>query len=158
MRTTLQETLVENEYKRRHTFKAAHFDWLLQYEERVTHAVTLTFDPKKVMAFTGQFNRLVAINDKEMVGRYQESLRHFINKLDKALFGNSSKRHGNRMLFVPVIEGLSNGEVPHFHCSVGIPVDRVEVFEEQIKACWSQVPFSGFQIKVEPYRDAGWLG
>lgn len=157
MRTTLQETLVANENTRRQTFKAAHFDWLLEYEEQVTHAVTLTFDPKKVMAFTGKFNRSVAINDKEMVERYQESLRNFINRLNRALYGNSAHRSANRLLFVPVIEGLNNGEVPHYHCSVGISKDRAEVFEEKVKACWAQVPFAGFQIKVEPYRDAGWL-
>jgi hypothetical protein len=157
MRTTLQDTLANAELERRTVFKAAHFDWLLQYEGQVTHAVTLTLDPKKISAFTSQFSRSVSINDREMIERYQDSLRQFIDKLDKALFGNSSKRHGNRLLFVPVIEGLSNGEVPHFHCSVGIPADRAEVFEEQVKACWSRVPFSGFQIMVEPYRDAGWL-
>lgn len=53
--------------------------------------MTLTFDPKKVMAFTGQFNRSVAINDKEMVERYQDSLCHFINRLNRALYGNSDR-------------------------------------------------------------------
>jgi hypothetical protein len=157
MRTTLQDTLAHVELERRTAFKAAHLDWLLQYEGQVTHAVTLTFDPKKIAAFTGQFNRSVSINEKEMVERYQDSLRHFINRLDRALFGNASQRHGNRLLFVPVIEGLNNGEVPHYHCSVGISQDRAEEFAEKVKTCWSQVPFSGFQIKVESYRDAGWL-
>lgn len=157
MRTTLQDTLANNERERRQAFKATHFEWLLQHEGQVTHAVTLTFDPKKISAFTSEFSRSVSINHKEMIERYQDSLRHFINKLDKALYGNSSKRHGNRMLFVPVIEGLNNGEVPHYHCSVGISKDRADVFEDKVKICWAQVPFAGFQIKVEPYRDAGWL-
>jgi hypothetical protein len=58
---------------------------------------------------------------------------------------------------VPVIEGLNNGQVPHFHCSVGIPENRFDVFEQKVLDAWQRVPFSGFAVKVVPYRDEGWL-
>ncbi len=134
-----------------------HFEWMLSHEHLVTHAVTLTLDPKKIDAYTGQFSRSLTRNHPEMISRYQDSVKLFVNILDRSLFGNMSNRFGSPLFFVPVIEGLNRGEIPHFHCSVGVPETRFEVFEEKIIRAWKRVPFSGFSVKVVPYRDAGWL-
>ena len=67
------------------------------------------------------------------------------------------QRSGSPLFFVPVIEGLNNGQVPHIHCCVGIPENRFGVFEQKVVQAWKKVPFSGFSVKVEPYRDEGWL-
>jgi hypothetical protein len=156
--TTLQRDLSEAQQKRQDLYIETNYKWMLEHEHLITHALTLTFSPDKITAYTRAFSRSVSIHDKEMVERYQDSLRLFVRLLDTSLFGNASKRYGDKMLFVPVLEGLNQGQVPHFHCSVGIPTDRAEVFESKVKEAWSKAPFSGFQIKVEPYRDAGWLG
>lgn len=157
MRTTLQDQLAQEQYKRTSKFNHDHLEWLLQHEHFVTHAVTLTFSPAKIHAFLNAFDRSLKLNSPEMIERYQESLRRFVRYLDTYLFGNLSKRNKSPLFFVAVLEGQNDDEVPHFHCSIGIPKNRNDAFEKAVKECWSKVSFSGYQIKVEHYRDATWL-
>jgi len=137
--------------------REAHYEWMLTHEHMITHAVTLTMDPKKIDAFTRQFSRSMTRNDPEMISRYQDNMRLFVNILERSLFGNMGKRFGSQLFFVSVIEGLNKGEIPHFHCSVGVPESRFAVFDAKVTDAWKRVPFSGFSVKVVPYRDAGWL-
>jgi hypothetical protein len=139
-------------------FRQANYEWMLTHQHLFTHALTLTFDSKKIYAYLWQFSRSLTRNHPEMISRYQDSVKLFVNILDRSLFGNMANRFGSPLLFVPVMEGLNRGEIPHFHCSVGVPETRFEVFEEKVIRAWKRVPFSGFSVKVEPYRDAGWLG
>lgn len=157
MRTTLQDQISEAAEQRQQTHRDEHYQWMLAREHLITHAVTLSLDPKKIDAYIGAFNRSLTRNHPEMVERYQDSVKLFANILDRSLFGNMNQRAGSPLFFVPVIEGLNNGQVPHLHCCVGIPENRFNVFEQKVSDAWKKVPFSGFQIKVEPYRDAGWL-
>jgi hypothetical protein len=157
MRTTLQEQLEQQHCERTSKFNQDHLQWLLEHEHFVTHAVTLTFAPAKIHAFLNAFDRSMKLNSPEMIERYQESLRRFVRYLDTSLFGNQSKRGKSPLFFVAVLEGQNDGEVAHFHCSIGIPDSRAEVFEKAVKESWSKVSFSGHQIKVENYRDATWL-
>lgn len=157
MRTTFQDQIKEAAEQRQQAHREEHYQWMLTYAHLFTHAVTLTFDPKKIDAYTGVFNRSLTRNHPEMVERYQDSMRLFANALDSSLFGNMRKRSGSPLLFVPVIEGLNDGQIPHFHCSVGIPESRFAAFEMKVMDAWKDVPFSGFSILVEPYRDEGWL-
>jgi hypothetical protein len=157
MRTTLQEKIYQESRQREESFRRQNYEWLLAHEEMITHAITLTLDPKKIDAYVSQFTRSLTRNHPEMVVRYQDSVRLFANILDRSLFGNVSKRIGNALLFVPVIEGLGNGQIPHFHCSVGVHESRFQVLEAKVLSAWRRVPFSGFSVKVVPYRDEGWL-
>lgn len=157
MRTTLQDQISEAAKQRQQAHREVHFQWLLAYEHLVTHAVTLTLDPKKIDAFTAAFSRSLTRNHPEMIERCQASMKLFANILDRSLYGNMGQRCGSPLFFVPVIEGLNNGQVPHFHCSVGITENRFDVFEKKVLDAWQRVPFSGFAVKVVPYRDEGWL-
>ena len=157
MRTTLQDQIADAAQERQQAHRQDHFEWMLAHEHLITHAVTLTFDPKKIDAYTAAFSRSLTRNHADMVERYKDSVGRFAHLLDRSLFGNMSQRKGSPLLFVPVIEGLNNGQVPHFHCSVGIPDNRFDVFEEKVMGAWQRVPFSGFAVKVVPYRDEGWL-
>lgn len=157
MRTTLQDQISEAAKQRQQVYRDDHFQWMLAHEHLITHAVTLTFDPKKIDAYTAAFSRSLTRNHPEMIERYQDSVKLFANILDRSLYGNMGQRIGSPLLFVPVIEGLNNGQIPHFHCSVGITESRFDVFEQKVLIAWQRVPFSGHAVKVEPYRDAGWL-
>jgi hypothetical protein len=157
MRTTLQDQITAAANQRQQAHKHQHFEWMLAHERLITHAVTLTLDPKKIDAYTAAFSRSLTRNHSEMIERYKDSVGLFAHLLDRSLFGNMSQRKGSPLLFVPVIEGLNNGQVPHFHCSVGIPENRFDVFEQKVLDAWHRVPFSGFSVKVVPYRDEGWL-
>lgn len=157
MKKTLQDQLSKAAKKRQQAYRDDHFQWLLAHEHLITHAVTLTFDPKKIDAYTAAFSRSLTRNHPEMIKRYQHSIKLFANILDRSLYGNMGQRMGSPLVFVPVIEGLNNGQNPHFHCSVGITENRFDVLEEKVLNAWRKVPFSGHAVKVVPYRDKGWL-
>ena len=82
----------------------------------------------------------------------------FRHRIDRALYGNTSKRHGERLLFVPVLEGLGIGQFPHYHAAIGVEGERSKQLHETVRITWSKLPFAGTQIKLVPYRDTGWLG
>ena len=157
MRTTLQDQISEAARQRQQAYRDDHFQWMLAHEHLITHAVTLTFDPKKIDAYTAAFSRSLNRNHPEMIERYKNSVGKFAHYLDRSLYGNRGQRMGSPLLFVPVIEGVNNGQIPHFHCSVGITENRFDVFEEKVLNAWQQMPFSGHAVKVVPYRDEGWL-
>jgi hypothetical protein len=110
----------------------------------------MTLDPKKIDAYTTDFSRSLTRNHPEMIERYKDSVGQFAHFLDRSLFGNMSQRKGSPLLFVPVIEGLNNGQVPHFHCSIGIPENRFDVFEQKVLDAWHIQPREASSPIVSP--------
>jgi hypothetical protein len=137
-------------------YKASTFEWLKSNEHLYTHALTLTFRPARINAYTKKLNNSLVMCSPEMVLQYKESMRQFIRRLNKSIYGSAGVRK-NKLVIVPVIEGLFGDKVPHYHCCVGVEPSKFDMLETSIKESWSEVPFSGNQIKVEPYRDSGWL-
>lgn len=130
--------------------------WLRQYENDITHFVTLTFDPKHIDAYINSTKKNLDRHSPELVMMYQRSMKHFLNRLQKECYGNLSKRSRSPLLFIPVIEGLTKDEVPHYHCFMRVDSDR-ENIQQVIAACWERVQFAGRQIDVQNYRDRGCL-
>jgi hypothetical protein len=132
--------------------------WLRKYEALATHAITLTYNHAKVYGFLEAFSDGSTPTSDHMVERYKKGMSRFINVLDRKLFGHSSKRHGNRMLFIPVLEGLIPPKFPHWHCTIGIPEDRYERLESIVQVEWENINFGGRVTKVERiYSSIGWL-
>lgn len=131
--------------------------WLDQYDGEFTHFVTLTLDAKRIDAYINGCHTKRDRNDPKMVAMYQRSMRHFLSRLQKSLYGNLARHGRSPLLFVPIIEGLKHGEVPHFHCFAHVTSDRHERLEQIIKDCWMKVQFAGFEVKTLKYRDRGAL-
>lgn len=130
--------------------------WLEQYENDITHFVTLTFDPKKIDAYINRKKKNLDRHSPELVLMYQRSMKHFLKRLQKEFYGNLSKRGRSPLLFIPVIEGLTKGEVPHYHCLMRVDANRTNI-QQAIAACWKKVQFAGNQINVQNYRNRGCL-
>lgn len=131
--------------------------WLYEKHDIATHALTLTFDPKKIWAYYSVGDRPSTLQDASVVTRYQRSMRAFRHKLDAKLYGNKSRRFGEQLLLIPVLEGMQFGSVPHYHCVLGVTPDRFAVVDDVVRDCWSKVAFCGHQVNVERYRDRGFL-
>jgi hypothetical protein len=131
--------------------------WLDQYDGEFTHFVTLTLDAKRIDAYINGSHNKRDRHDPDLVKLYQRSMRHFLSRLQKTLYGNLARHDRSPLLFVPIIEGLKHGEVPHFHCFAHVTSDRHERLEQIIKDCWMKVQFAGRQIDVQNYRDRGAL-
>lgn len=130
-------------------------EWLLAYDKDITHFVTLTFDAKRIDSLIDRNPQYKGRSDPHLVEMYQRSMRHFLKRLQKTLYGNSAKRRHSRLLFIPILEGLQVGEVPHYHCLAGVSSDRADGLTKVVKSCWARIQFAGQQIKVLPRISSG---
>lgn len=98
------------------------------------------------------------------------AFRHFMNLLNRAIFGAAFRRHGKRLRVLPVLE---KGEVRtrllrpwergtsgrwHIHCAIELPSHlRAVALEKLIRACWAKVKLSYGRILVRDRANAGWV-
>jgi hypothetical protein len=100
----------------------------------------------------------------------RQAFRHFMNLLNRAVFGAAFRRHGKRLRVLPVLE---KGEVRaralrswergasgrwHIHCAIELPSHlRAVGLEKLIRACWSKVEWGYGRILVRDRANAGWI-
>ena len=132
-------------------------EWISRYQHEFTHAITFTFNERKVWSFIRASKQLSTPHDERMLELLRKTMFLFKRNIDRGLYGNTSKRHGARLLFVPVLEGLGVGQFPHYHAAMGVDNERSKQLGEIVRLSWSKLPFAGHQIKLTPYRDQGWL-
>jgi hypothetical protein len=101
----------------------------------------------------------------------RQAFRHFMNLLNRAIFGSSYRRYGKRLRVLPVLE---KGEVRaralrswergtsgrwHIHCAIELPSHFDAVcFESLIRSCWAKVEWGHDRILVRDGANAGWIG
>jgi hypothetical protein len=108
--------------------------------------------------------------DKDRRLSVQTSFRHFMNLLNRAVFGSAFRRYGKSLRVLPVVE---KGEVRatalrswergtsgrwHIHCAIELPshLDAVAL-EKLIRRCWAKVDLGCRRILVRDCADAGWI-
>ena len=100
----------------------------------------------------------------------RQAFRHFINLLNREVYGTAFRRHGKRLRILAVLE---KGEVCtralriwecgasgrwHIHCAIELPshLDAVAV-EKLIRHCWAKVEWGHGRILVRDGANAGWI-
>jgi hypothetical protein len=100
----------------------------------------------------------------------RQAFRHFMNLLNKAIYGSAFRRYGKRLRVLPVLE---KGEVPtcalrswergtygrwHIHCAIELPSNFNAVdLEKLIRDCWTKVEWACSRILVRDSANAGWI-
>jgi hypothetical protein len=84
------------------------------------------------------------------------TIRHFMNRLNRSIFGNASKRYQKGLQVVPVIEHGVDKRY-HIHAIIDRP-GRLEPldFELKVREAWQDTDFGYYHIHMEPVRDDGW--
>ena len=102
--------------------------------------------------------------------RCRQAFRHFMNLLNRAVYGAAFRRYGKRLRVLPVLE---RGEVHaralrpwergtsgrwHIHCAIELPshVDAIAL-EKLIRDCWAKVAWGHGRILVREDANAGWI-
>ena len=102
--------------------------------------------------------------------RCRQAFRHFMNLLNRAVYGAAFRRYGKRLRVLPVLE---KGEVRarslrpwergksgrwHIHCAIELPshFDAVAL-ESLICDCWAKVEWGHGRILVRDGANAGWI-
>jgi hypothetical protein len=101
----------------------------------------------------------------------RQAFRHFMNLLNRAVYGSAFRRHGKRLRVLPVLEkggvctrALYSWERGtygrwHVHCAIESPshLDAV-AFEKLIRRCWAKVECGHGRILVRDGTNSGWIG
>ena len=102
--------------------------------------------------------------------RCRQAFRHFMNLLNREVYGAAFRRYGKRLRVLPVLE---KGEVHatalrswergssgrwHIHCAIELAshLDAVAL-EKLIRRCWAKVELGHSRILVRDCADAGWI-
>jgi hypothetical protein len=100
----------------------------------------------------------------------RQAFRHFLNLLNREVYGAAFRRYGKRLRVLPVLE---KGEVHttalrswergasgrwHIHCAIELPshLDAIAL-EKLIRRCWAKVELGYGRILVRDCADAGWI-
>src|SRR6204780_2897148 len=100
----------------------------------------------------------------------RQAFRHFMNLLNRAIYGAAFRRNDKRLRVLPVLE---KGEVRatalrslergtsgrwHIHCAIELP-SHFDAFalERLIRVCWARVELSLGRILVRDCANAGWI-
>jgi hypothetical protein len=102
--------------------------------------------------------------------RCRRAFRHFMNLLNRAVYGAAFRRYGKSLRVLPVLE---KGEVRagalrtwdrgpsgrwHIHCAIELPshFDGIAL-EKLIRECWAKVEWGYGRILVRDGANAGWI-
>jgi hypothetical protein len=125
-------------------FKQEMLKWLGKAQPEKSIAATLTFDPK----------RGVAYRNEQAANRV---FRRFVAKMNRAVYGNAYHRFEKRLSIVPVLEG-GQCEHYHYHALIEVPAYmNADDFMHLLEWTWKGMPCAGSQVHLEPVRDLGWL-
>lgn len=137
--------------------RQATLDWLIAQKGSYTHALTLTMKQRRsVMTQRGEvWERLTNYNASV-------NLRHFINRLNGALYGNAAKRErgGKSIRILGALESGTTGGNLHYHCVIGrLPEWMTEKEHDGlIRAAWLQTNFGNEQVHLQRLTTTGWMG
>jgi hypothetical protein len=114
-------------------------------------AVTLTL--KQRIGGDGGISSAAESLTPEIASR---NLRHWLNVMNKQVYGSAAQRHGKCLPVLPVLEG-GRGKRLHYHLIIDCPRDDLkEVFPAMIVSTWRKTLWGYDQTDVKPC-DAGWL-
>jgi len=84
------------------------------------------------------------------------TLRHFLNRLNRAIFGNASKRFNKSIQFVPVIEYGPDTRY-HVHAIIDCPTKLNNItLQSKIVSAWNKTDYGYNHIHLQPIHNDGW--
>lgn len=85
------------------------------------------------------------------------NLGHFLNRLNKDLFGNSFRRFGKKVEVVPIFETSISGRL-HYHLAMKNPKpDYPMLFGLKIRQHWLKTPWGYNEIDINHNINNGWI-
>ena len=86
----------------------------------------------------------------------EQNLRHFLNLLNKRIYGPSAQRHNKRVNVIPILEGGKATRL-HYHLLIDCPRDDlIDAFPAMIITAWRDTTWGYDQTHVSAC-DAGWI-
>ncbi|WP_445948325.1 rolling circle replication-associated protein [Sphingorhabdus sp.] len=115
-------------------------------------------------AVTLTLRQSVTVNDGHLATQVwltetvaSQNLRHFLNKLNRSIYGKASARFGRGVSCIPVLEGGGLKRL-HYHAVIDCP--RPEIAQEfplLIAEHWRSTQWGYWQIDCQPHPDQNWI-
>ena len=85
------------------------------------------------------------------------AFRHFVKRLNRAVYGKAASRHQKRLRLIAVLEKDLSGRW-HFHAAIEPPAHfSPEQFDEEVRRCWAKTHWAYREVMVRDNADPGWL-
>ena len=136
----------------RRRYRSQFIDWVSLDDWQAPVAVTLTLRqcvsvPNGTSAVTQWLTDTAA----------SQNMRHFLNKLDRSVFGKAATRFGKRVGCVPILEG-GTGKRLHYHAIIDCPRPELAgYFPLLIAHTWGSTTWGYWQVDCQTNADHGWL-
>jgi len=89
-----------------------------------------------------------------------QNFRHFLNVINKKVYGNATKKLGRKLRVIPVIE-YSPSMRSHIHFCIDKPIelDKMDQLEYSnlIRNCWGKTQWSYKEMDIQPNANSGWI-
>lgn len=86
-----------------------------------------------------------------------QNLRHFLNKLNRSMFGKGATRYNKKVSCLPILEGGGSKRL-HYHAIIDCPrSELVAEFPLLIAEHWWSTQWGYWQVDCQPDPDEGWL-
>lgn len=116
------------------------------------HAVTLTLRQGLMAAFP-QGDTFIPLTREAASQNYS----HFLNVLNRRLFGKAADRYRKGVNSISVIEGGGGGKRLHMHGTIDCPRhDLLPYFPDIVTEAWHRTQWAHNQIDIKSGVDAGW--
>jgi len=87
----------------------------------------------------------------------KQAFRHFMNLLNRAVYGNAVRRHGKRLRVIAVVEKETSGRW-HLHVAIEPPIHMTfEQFAATIRSCWRKTDWGYDELMVRRGANEGWI-
>jgi hypothetical protein len=123
-------------------------EWLIKNSWRSIWGISLTFKQAR-----RQQNIWVQIDETQA----KRAFKHFLNRLNRSLYGRNFRQYGRRLKVIPVLEKTRSGRW-HYHLAIEAPahIDAKE-FARRIRQAWYQVDWAYEEMDIQPNANAAWI-
>lgn len=93
--------------------------------------------------------------------RASQNFRHFMNVLNRKIYGKRFQRFSKRLSIAPTLEHSSSGRL-HYHALIKCPTLEENGYSKSklcsaIKTTWPKTAFGSKQMEIESSVDEGWI-
>jgi hypothetical protein len=86
-----------------------------------------------------------------------QNLRHFLNLLNKRVYGNAHVRFGSSVRVIPILES-GRDKRRHYHLMIDCPRNDLKgLFPQLVRTFWAQTQWGYDQIDIQADADNGWI-
>ena len=113
------------------------------------------FDVKNCFGITLTLKQQIKNQRLDKISSSQ-NLKHFLNVLNKQVFGNSVQRFNRRLKVIPVLETSKTNRL-HYHLTLENPFPNdPNRFKHLIESSWKKTKFGYDHVDINENIDQGW--